>query len=119
VHGRFRVQALSAGDVTLRGPMMTGLALSLGPCARLELEGISVLVSSGKTQLLDRELFRFLGVTPERAAILAVKSSVHFRADFDAIAHAILVAKAAGPMAADPADLPFTRLDEGTRTRPT
>lgn len=36
-------------------------------------------------------------------------SSVHFRADFAPIASAILVAKAAGPMAADPADLAWSR----------
>jgi microcystin degradation protein MlrC len=50
--------------------------------------------------------------------ILVNKSSVHFRADFDAIAHTILVAKAPGPMAADPADLPWRYLDARTRLRP-
>ena len=50
--------------------------------------------------------------------VLVVKSSVHFRADFQAGAHAVLVAKAPGPMAADPADLPWRRLDEGMRVRP-
>jgi microcystin degradation protein MlrC len=38
--------------------------------------------------------------------ILVNKSSVHFQADFQAIAEAILVAKAPVPMAADPADFP-------------
>lgn len=118
VRGAFRVAALSDGAVTLAGAMMTGLTLALGPCARLEIEGVSVLVASGKAQLLDRELFRFLGVAPEAAAILAVKSSVHFRADFAPIADTILVAKAAGPVAVDPADLPWRRLAPGTRTRP-
>lgn len=118
VHGTFRVGALSAGDVTLAGPMLTGLAVALGACARLDIDGVSVLVVSGKCQLLDRELFRFLGVVPEQARILGLKSSVHFRADFAAIADTILVAKAAGPMAADPADLPWTRLPAGMRRRP-
>jgi microcystin degradation protein MlrC len=43
---------------------------------------------------------------------------VHFRADFAPIAAAILVAKAAGPMAADPADLPWRRLPAGIARRP-
>jgi microcystin degradation protein MlrC len=43
--------------------------------------------------------------------ILVNRSSVHFRADFQAIAEAILVARAPVPMAADPADLPWRRLD--------
>jgi microcystin degradation protein MlrC len=47
-----------------------------------------------------------------------LKSSVHFRADFEAIADAILVAKAPGPMAADPADLPWQRLHPDIRVGP-
>jgi microcystin degradation protein MlrC len=77
-----------------------------------------VAVASGKKQLLDRELFRMLGVHPETMKVLVVKSSNHFRADFTPIASHILVAKAAGPMAADPADLPWTKLAKTTRTRP-
>jgi len=50
--------------------------------------------------------------------ILVNKSSVHFRADFEAIAEAILVAKAPGPMAADPADLPWEHLAPDMRVRP-
>jgi microcystin degradation protein MlrC len=68
--------------------------------------------------MLDRNLFRVGGITPEKMKILVNKSSVHFRADFGPIAEAILVAKAPGPMKADPADLPWTRLAPGMRLRP-
>jgi microcystin degradation protein MlrC len=118
VQGEFKVCAVSDGKVTLKGPMMTGLSVQLGPCACLEIEGILIAVTSGKKQLLDRELFRFLGIAPETMKILVVKSSNHFRADFTPIAAEIIVAKAAGPMAADPADLPWRRLSPETRTRP-
>jgi microcystin degradation protein MlrC len=50
--------------------------------------------------------------------LLVVKSSNHFRADFTPIASRVLVAKAAGPMAADPGDLPWKKLSPQTRTRP-
>jgi microcystin degradation protein MlrC len=43
---------------------------------------------------------------------------VHFRADFAPIAQEILVAKAAGPMAADPADLPWRKLPATMARRP-
>ena len=118
VQGTFKVKALSDGKVTLKGPMMTGSRITLGPCALLEIEGVLVAVASGKKQLLDRELFRMLGVHPETMKVLVVKSSNHFRADFTPIASHILVAKAAGPMAADPADLPWTKLAKTTRTTP-
>jgi microcystin degradation protein MlrC len=118
VQGEFKVRALSDGRVTLKGPMMTGLTVQLGPCACLETGGVLVAVSSGKKQMLDRELFRMVGIVPEAMRVLALKSSNHFRADFTPIAAEIIVAKAAGPMAADPADLPWKRLSTSTRTRP-
>lgn len=118
VQGRYTVRALADGRVTLKGPMMTGVALTLGPCALLETDGVLVAVVSGKMQLMDRELLRILGVQAEAMKIIVVKSSNHFRADFTPIASRILVAKAAGPMAADPADLPWKQLGAGIRTRP-
>jgi microcystin degradation protein MlrC len=118
VQGNFIVRAVSDGRVTLKGPMMTGLTVDLGACACLEIEGILVAVSSGKKQMLDRELFRMVGVTPEAMKIIVVKSSNHFRADFAPIASAISIAKALGPMAADPSDLPWRRLAPNVRRRP-
>jgi microcystin degradation protein MlrC len=50
--------------------------------------------------------------------VLVNKSSVHFRAAFAPIAAHILVARAPGPMAADPADLPWQHLPPGLDWRP-
>ena len=118
VQGAFRVRALSDGTVTLKGLMMTGLTVQLGPCACLEIDGVLVAVTTGKKQLFDRELLRMVGIHAEAMRIIVVKSSNHFRADFTPIAAEIIIAKAAGPMAADPADLPWKNLPESTRTRP-
>lgn len=118
VAGQFKVRAVHDGKVTLKGAMMTGLTVHLGPCACLEIDGVLVAVASGKKQMLDRELFRMVGIQPEALKIAVVKSSNHFRADFTPIASHIIVAKAAGPMAADPADLPWKKLSPQTRTRP-
>ncbi|MNO01096.1 hypothetical protein D3C81_2211510 [compost metagenome] len=68
--------------------------------------------------MLDRNLFRIAGIQPEEKSFVVNKSSVHFRADFSAIAEQILIAKAPGPMNADPADLPWTRLAQGIRLKP-
>ena len=68
--------------------------------------------------MLDLDLYRFLGVEPQQMKLLVNKSSVHFRAAFAPIASHILVAKAAGPMAADPGDLPWTKLPPGMGVRP-
>ena len=118
VSGRYKVLALSDGRCTLKGPMMTGLTVQLGRSACLEIDGIRIVVTSGKKQLLDRELMRMVGIHHEQMRIVVVKSSNHFRADFQPHASHVLVAKAAGPMAADPADLPWTQLPTSTRRRP-
>ncbi|HSH91592.1 MAG TPA: MlrC C-terminal domain-containing protein, partial [Ramlibacter sp.] len=118
LHGRFTVRAVSDGRVTLKGPMMTGLSVALGPSACLEIEGVQIAVVGGKKQLLDRELLRMVGIHAERQRIIVVKSSNHFRADFTPIASHVLVAKAAGPMAAEPADLPWKHLPADIRRSP-
>ena len=118
VQGRFTVRAVSDGRCVIKGPMMTGLTVELGASACLEIDGILVAVVSGKMQLLDRELLRMVGITPEAMKLIVVKSSNHFRADFTPIASRVIVAKAAGPMAADPADLPWKKLPATTRRTP-
>ncbi len=109
VSGCFTVKALSDGQCTLKGPMMTGMQTRLGLSACVEIEGIQVAIVSGKAQLLDREMLRMLGIQPEAQRLIVVKSSNHFRADFTPIAGEVIVAKAAGPMAVDPAELPWRK----------
>jgi len=113
-----RVLAVSDGVVAMHGPMTAGATMRLGPSACVELQGIKVLLASAKAQMLDLDLYRYLGVEPAQMKLLVNKSSVHFRAAFAPIASHILVAKAPGPMAADPGDLPWTKLPAGTATRP-
>jgi microcystin degradation protein MlrC len=118
LHARFEVVNLSDGVCRYDGPMMNGMLADVGPVACLGIDGVLIVVSGGKAQMLDRNLYRIGGVEPEKMKILVNKSSVHFRADFQDIAHAVLVAKAPGPMTADPADLPWTRLAPGIRMKP-
>jgi len=116
--GRFTVRAVSDGNVPLSGPMTAGNTARLGPSACVEIDGVRVLLTTAKTQMLDLDLFRFLGVEPSTMKLLVVKSSVHFRAAFTPIAAQILVAQALGPMAADPADLPWLNLPPHIARRP-
>jgi microcystin degradation protein MlrC len=118
VEGRFKVLALSDGVVPMHGPMTAGSTLQLGPSACVELEGMHIHIVSGQCQMLDLDLFRFLGVEPERMKLLVNKSSVHFRAAFTPIASHILVAVAPGPMAANPAALPWQKLPAGLALSP-
>jgi microcystin degradation protein MlrC len=118
LRGRFTVTAVSDGTVPLHGPMTAGNTAHLGTSACVQIDGVRILLVSGKTQMLDLDLYRFLGVQPEGMKLLVNKSSVHFRAAFAPIASHILVAQAPGPMAADPADLPWRRLPASIARRP-
>ncbi len=114
-----RVSRLTDGRFTLTGPMGAGNPADLGPSALLEIApGIRVVVVSRKMQALDQAILRHVGIEPKECAILVLKSSVHFRADFGPIASRILVAEAPGPVVADPATLPFRHLRKGLRLRP-
>ena len=116
--GTFTIENLSDGNLTVKGPMMRGAKISLGPTACLRIDGVRVVVGSSKVQMLDRELYRIAGVEPEQMKILVNKSSVHFRADFSPIAHSTIVAESPGPMVADPMNLPWKHLTPGIRIRP-
>ncbi len=114
----FTVERLHDGSVHATGPFYGGARLRLGPSACLRIGGVRVVVTSHKAQMADREMFRAHGIDPEAADILAVKSSTHFRADFTAIAGAILVCTAPGPMPIDPAQLPWSRVSPRLRLSP-
>jgi microcystin degradation protein MlrC len=107
------------GRFTNTGPMTRGNPNDLGPCALIEVApGIRVIVVSRKTQAYDQALFRHVGIEPSECGIIVLKSSVHFRADFQPIAETVIVAAAPGPVAADPATLDFLNLRPGLRKRP-
>jgi len=114
----FRVLRLGDGRLTGSGPMARGRAMELGPMALLETGGVKVVVTSKRTQALDQAPFRHLGIEPARQPILALKSSVHFRADFEPIAERVLVVGAPGHHLADTTRYPFRNLRTGIRLAP-
>jgi microcystin degradation protein MlrC len=112
------VKQLGDGRMTCKGPMLTGFQLALGPMALLQSGGVSVVISTKKIQPMDQEPFHHVGLTPAAQRIVALKSSVHFRAAFEPIAEGVLVVESPGAMVADPSKLPFTRLRPDVRMRP-
>lgn len=114
----FVVEALSDGRFVASGPYFGGTTMNLGPSACLRIAGVRIVVSSRKAQLADQSMFRFVGIEPTEQSILVNKSSVHFRADFEPIAEAIIVCAAPGAMPADTAALPWKRLRPDIRIRP-
>jgi microcystin degradation protein MlrC len=119
--GEFTVEKLGDGKFTCTGPMFKGFRMTLGNMALLRSKaapGVRVVLASRKCQAADQEMFRHVGVEPVRERMLVLKSSVHFRADFEPIAEEVLVAKSPGPALADPAEFPWRKLRKGLRLRP-
>jgi microcystin degradation protein MlrC len=118
LEGEFRIVQLGDGRFTCTGPMFHGFRMDLGPMAVLEKEGVRVVLASKKCQAADQEMFRHVGIEPRQQLILALKSSVHFRADFEPIAREVLVVAAPGPAKADPTQFRWSRLRPGLRLKP-
>ncbi|MGJ4950663.1 M81 family metallopeptidase [Bradyrhizobium sp. HKCCYLS20291] len=114
----FVVEKISDGRFIAPGPFYGGRKMEMGPSACLRIADVRVVVASHKSQLADQEMYRFVGIEPTEQAILVNKSSVHFRADFEPIAAALLICAAPGAMPADPSTLPWTRLRPGIRLKP-
>ena len=121
LQGEFTVERLGDGRFTCTGPMFKGFRMTLGNMALLRSRaapGVRVVLASRKCQAADQEMFRTLGIEPAQCRIVGLKSSVHFRADFEPIASEVLVVKSPGPALADPAEFQWKKLRKGVRLRP-
>ena len=116
--GTYQGDAVSDGRFTATGPFYRGARIDLGAMAVLRIGGVKVVVSSHKMQAADQEIFRHLGIEPATQKILALKSTAHFRAHFQAIAKEILIVAAPGPNALDHTGLAYKRLRPGLRLMP-
>ena len=121
-NGRFEVETLGDGEFDFTGDMYGGSRAKLGPMALLRVLDpacdVRVIVGTERVQCLDLAIFRHLGVEPTEQSILVVKSSVHFRADFDPIASETLVVAAPGAHPCQLVDLPYRSLRKGVRLEP-
>jgi microcystin degradation protein MlrC len=120
VEADWRVVRLGSGVFTGTGPFYGGARFQIGPMALVtdDASGVSAVLATKRIQAADQEMFRHVGVEPSRTPILGLKSTVHFRADFQPIAEAILVVQSPGAHVTDPVELPYRQLRKGVRLRP-
>ena len=119
------VDALSSGEFRGTGPMSIGAHFRMGPTASLRIGGtrssgagdrnggVRVIVTSAITQAKDQAILRHIGIDPTRQRMVALKSSVHFRADFEPLSEAVLVVEAPGPNIANHLKLDYRNLRPG------
>ncbi|MBV9017810.1 MAG: M81 family metallopeptidase [Alphaproteobacteria bacterium] len=120
VEAMWRVVRVGSGRFTGTGPMYGGAKFQIGPMALVtdEASGVSAVLASKRIQANDKEMFRHVGVEPAEVPILGLKSTVHFRADFQPIAEVILCVQSPGAHVSDPAELPYRNLRRGIRLHP-
>ena len=114
----FTVERLGDGNFDATGPFYRGNRMQLGPMALLKIGGTRIVVASRKQQAADQAMLRHLGVEPTAQKILALKSSVHFRADFQPIAGEILIVAAPGANPVDHRTFAYQHLRKGVRLMP-
>lgn len=120
--GRFLVEALSDGRFAFTGQMLAGSVAETGPTALLRVmddkSEVRVVVSSQRCQALDLAVFTHIGVDPAAHRLLAVKSTVHFRADFDPVAAQVIYVEAPGLHPCHLPQVPYVNLRKGVRLGP-
>lgn len=114
-----RVLHLAQGPFRATGPMYGGALMDLGKMALLQLpQGPKVVIGSVNTHTADQSIFRQVGIDPATQKLVALKSAVHFRADFQPIAREILVVSTPGTNAADHHHYQYRNLRPGVQLMP-
>ena len=119
------VRAITDGRFTITGPMMTGVRVACGRTAVLDTGPLQLVVSEERTEPVDVGVFTHCGLDPLRAKYLIIFSRQHFRAGFQPIAKAILMAAGPGVCSSDYGQFPYRHLrrpiypvDEGAGIQP-
>ena len=84
------VKTISDGVYVRKGPMARGATDRMGRTAVIKTGGVEVILAEGRSQPLDAEVLRSVGIEPRDRKLIALKSAVHFRADYTPIAHEIV-----------------------------
>ena len=94
--GEAVVVHLSNGEFSYDGPMLHGVADTLGPTATIAFGRVEAVVSTRRRQCLDVEMLRIAGMEPSQKRLLVLKSAVHFRASLGVLADRIFDADTPG-----------------------
>jgi microcystin degradation protein MlrC len=107
------VKAITDGRFVKTGPMETGRLQDWGTAVLLqcgENRGVNVVVTERRHQPYDAELWRHVGVQPERLNAVAVKSSNHYRGAYEPVESRVIPVDSPGLNVLDPARLDYERI---------
>ena len=119
---KVEVEALGNGSFIYTGEMQLNSHAELGNMALVRIvddnSEVRVVVGSTRAQCLDLSMIRHVDIEPSEQNIVAVKSTVHFRADFDPIAAETLVVLSPGANYCKLTDMKYQNLRSGVRLEP-
>jgi len=106
------VKAITDGTFVKTGPMETGRVRNYRTTVLLQCgdPGVNVVVTERRHQPYDAELWRHVGIQPERLDTVAVKSTNHYRGAYEPIASRIIPVDSPGLNVVDPARLEYERI---------
>ena len=107
------VKAITDGEFRNTGPMGTGTENFLGRTVLLQCgadDGVNVILTELRVQPLDAEIWRHVGIQPERLDVLVVKSTNHYRADYEPLSSAVIPVNSPGLIAMDPTRFEFAHV---------
>src|SRR5690625_1853478 len=96
------VKSITDGRFIQSAPMNQGAQIDFGQSARLKVGEVDIIVASGKSQTLDKEIFLLHGIDIKEYKIIALKSCQHFRAGFEPYAAHIITADSPGISTSQP-----------------
>jgi len=102
-----RVKLLADGDFVQKGPGFHGAVVSRGRTGVLKIGHIYLVVMERPCRQWDPELYRSVGLEPQDAQIVVVKSPAAFRAAYAPLAAEILIVDATGVASPNLRALPF------------
>ena len=107
-----RVRTLFDGRYRYAGPMFHGVETSMGRTAVLEVDrNIFLELTELPVWTIDPEHYRCVGLLPERAKFLVVKSQGSFKAAYEGLAKEVFYLDTPGISSSNIRQLPFTRPD--------
>jgi microcystin degradation protein MlrC len=101
------IKTISDGRFTVKGPMSTGSTMNMGTTVVLDTGKVQIIVISQHIEPYDLGCFSSLGIDPLDKTYLMLKSRIHYRATYRAIAKEIVECAGVGVCTSDYDQLKF------------
>jgi microcystin degradation protein MlrC len=104
-----RVRLLGSDPLRLTGPFLRGSEVSMGHFAVVDADGLSVLLTERPAYTFDPETYRHVGLVPEEADVIHVRSANLFRAAWAPVTSSAFILDLPGASTPNLASLEFER----------